>query len=609
LASRNSLDMYMDKAVGHYSSLFTLPSRRKVISILFVACVFGGALAVFPLKPSFQGLTLGLIFGLAFFFVTVLADLMIYNCCMKTDPIFSLKRCSALSFFSCLVWFFFVFLGGVISVFLRSPNVWLKLFLLGFSSALILRLLVFSAASLSDQGRIIVSSLLQPSLCSALLFFMESIVGYSLSARLLLPFFLLSIPVAMLTVFLFISLVNRVGEKNLGIDSITLFKAFLANWTENLNAPLESIFEKFGYEKSIKISMLAFKVKEKIKALVVVPVLHPGPFKNVGSSPLPYIIQNTLENKLGCVVCVPHGVSGHELDLTSQLQNQRVLEGILTSLDFPSFDSEAAPLIRTKKKGADASCQIFGKCALVALTTAPQTMEDLPQELDFIIAGEAEKRGLSPAIVIDAHNSIEGPFDLKGVVSPLKEAAVSCIKKASLQQTSPFEIGVAKVVPEEFDVKDGMGSGGIGVLIVKVGDQKTAYITIDGNNMVSGLREKILLALKEIDIADGEVLTTDTHAVNGIVLTERGYHPIGEAIDQAKLIDYVRQAAVTALDNLEPAEASWRIITISNVKIIGEKQVGALCFITEETAKLSRRLAFSLFSLAGVLLITLLILL
>jgi putative membrane protein len=597
----------MGKAVGHYSSLFTLPSHHKTISIFFGVCVFGGTLAVFPLKPSFQGLTLGLVFGIAFFLITTIVDIVMYYGWIRTDPIFNLRRCSALSLISSSVWFFFIILGVVISVFLGSPNIALKLFLLGFSSALILRLLVFSAASLADQGRIILSSLLQPSLCSVLIFFMEPVIGYSLSARLLL-FFLFSISVAMLTVSFFISLVNRVGKKNLGINSITLFKAFLANWTENLNAPLESIFEKFGQERNIKISVLAFRAKKKIKALVVVPSLHPGPFKNVGSSPLPYIIQNTLENKLECMVCVPHGVSGHELDLASQVQNQRVIEGILNSLELSAFNSVATPFVRTKK-GADAGCQIFGKCAFITLTTAPQTIEDLPQELDFIIAEEAEKRGVSPAIIIDAHNSIEGPFDLNGVVSSLKEAAVNCVEKTLIQQKSKFEIGVAKVVPEEFDVEDGMGSGGISVFIVKVGNQKTAYITIDGNNMVSGLREKILLALREIGITDGEVLTTDTHTVNGIVVTERGYHPIGEAIDHAKLIDSIREAAVTALGNLEPAEASWRIITIPKVKIIGEKQVGALCLITEETAKLSKRLAVFLFSLAGVLLVALLILL
>jgi putative membrane protein len=57
---------------------------------------------------------------------------------------------------------------------------------------------------------------------------------------------------------------------------------------------------------------------------------------------------------------------------------------------------------------------------------------------------------------------------------------------------------VATIVPNEFTVHDGMGSGGISVIVVEVDDQKVAYVTIDGNNMVSGLREKILASLKEL---------------------------------------------------------------------------------------------------------------
>jgi len=154
-----------------------------------------------------------------------------------------------------------------------------------------------------------------------------------------------------------------------------------------------------------------------------------------------------------------------------------------------------------------------------------------------------------------------------------------------------------------------MGPGGISVIVTKVGDQKVAYVTVDGNNMVSGLRERIISMLREIGIADGEVLTTDTHLVCGVVLTERGYHPVGEAMDQEKLINYIRQAAMKALDSLEPAEASWRTEIIPNVKVIGEKQIEALCLLADKTARQAKRLAISLFSLAGVLLILLFMLL
>jgi predicted neutral ceramidase superfamily lipid hydrolase len=123
------------------------------------------------------------------------------------------------------------------------------------------------------------------------------------------------------------------------------------------------------------------------------------------------------------------------------------------------------------------------------------------------------------------------------------------------------------------------------------------------------LREKILSSLQEIGIVDGEVLTTDTHSVNGVVLTPRGYHPIGEVMDNAKLISYIQQAGKNALTNLEPVEVSWRMETVPDIKVIGEKQIKALGLIAEKTAKKAKKLAVSLFSAIGVLLIALLILL
>ena len=598
----------MSRTVRRYSSLFTLPSHRRIVVLLWGVCVLGGGLGLFLLDPSYYGFAVGLIFGTIFFSITLFSDLMIHRSCMKTDPIFNLRRCSGLSLFSCLTWFGFILLGGLISAVLKSSNVWVKLCLLGFLAALILRLLVLSTISFASFGRVFVSSLLQPMLCIVPVVSMSSIIGFSLGIRLIL-FLPLSILFAALTVSLFVFFVNRVGRESLGVDSLLVFRVFMANWTEDLNAPLESLLERFGHKQNIKLSLLAFRAKERIKAVMVVPALHPGPFKNVGSSQLPYMLQRALENKLQCTVSVPHGLSGHELDLTSQLQNRKIVEGVLDSIDFLLFDSKGTPFMRTRKNEAGASCQIFGDCALLTLTLSPKTMEDLPQALDNMIVDEAEKRGLSSAIVIDAHNCIEGPFDLNEAAAPLRIAAVTSLEQASAHTPSPFEIGAAKVIPKEFTIREGMGPGGITVIVARIGDQKTAYVTIDGNNMIAGLREKILSLLREIGIVDGEVLTTDTHMVSGVVLTPRGYHPIGEVMDQAKLINYIRQAAMRALDDLEPAEASWRTVTIPDVKVIGEKQIEALGLLAEKTAKQAKKLAISLFPATGALLTILLMLL
>jgi len=600
--THSSLDESINKAVKRYSSLFTLPSHATILILLSVLCLLGGVLAILPLQSSYDGLTLGIAFGGIFLSFTLASDFVVSHGSMKRDPIFNLRRCSALSLFSCLIWFGVIFLGSLITVLLKNPNLWFKFFFLGFCGALMLRLLVFSTTSFAGFGRTFFSSLLQPALCVIPIFSMGPVIGYGLEA---LPIFLLiSIFMAALAVFLFTYFLDRVGKRTLGIASSSLFKAFFANWTEGLNASLEAFFERLGSEQNVNVSLLTFRANKRIKAVMVVPALHPGPFQNLGSSLLPSLIQTTLENKLQCVVSVPHGLVGHELDLSSQLQNQRVVEGILGFIESSPNYSKATAFVRTRKNGAMASCQIFGDCALLTLTMAPKTMEDLPRELDSFIVKEAEKRKLS-ALVIDAHNSIEGPFNVNEALVPLRKASVASLKKALSYDRSSFEAGAASVIPKEFTIEEGMGPGGISVIVTRVGDQKAAYITIDGNNMISGLREKILSELGEIGIVDGEVLTTDTHAVCGIVQIARGYHPIGEVIDQSKLISYIRQAAVNALDNLEPAEASWRTETIPNVNVIGEKQIEALCLVADGTAKQAKRLALSVFPAVSALLILL----
>jgi len=591
---------YLSRAVSHYSSLFILPSLTKVLLLLFLVCILGGVISVFLLNPSFQGLKSGLFFGIAFFLIIFSVDYAVYRVFMRNDPIINLKRFFGLSLVSALIWFGFILVGSALGFLLKNPDVWVKVFLLGFSATLILRLIALFTASFCNPGAAVFSALLQPALCNLSIF----TIGYALDTR-FLPFLLISVPVSVLVTVLFVTFINRAGEKNLGVTTIHLFKAFLANWAGNLNRPLEEIFEKIGQEQDVKVSLLAFKAKGRMKAIMAVPAFHPGPFKNVGSSPLPHMIQTALENKLECIAPVPHGLSGHDLDLASQLQNKKILEGILEHMKFSSFNSTATTFVRANADEAKVGCQIFGNCALITLTLAPQTMEDLPPELDLMTVKEAEKRGLSSAIVIDAHNSIEGPYN-KETVTLFKRAAITSLDKALSLHRSPFEVGVAKVLPEGVSVADGMGPGGIIALVIKVGEQKTAYITIDGNNMVSGLREKILLGLSEIGVTDGEVLTTDTHMVNGIIVSKRGYHPVGEAMDQEGFVNSVRQATVTALRNMEPVEASWFTTSAPNVKVIGEKQVKTLCLIVDETIKQAKKLALSILPMAGILLTILL---
>ena len=596
----------MEKAVSRYSLLFTFPSYTKIVAYLCAQCLVTGVLEQLSLSASPQSLALGLALGGLLFLATLIANHVTSKIVLKSDPILGLRRCASFSLVSNLIVTVFVCIAALVSSWLGDISVWSEVMAIGFFVTMSLSFLVFSVLSFKSFSRILLASALQP-----LLFLTPLLISHLGLETLGYPFFyvILAILAAFISVQAFITDQNTIGTKALGFPSVTLVKAFLANWTEGLEKPFEDILEQLSEEREITVSLIAFKTEGKLKTVMVVPTLHAGPFKNIGSSAIPSLIQTALEKNLRCVVSVPHGISGHEVDLASQTQNQKFIEQLVKAAKFDVFRAEATPFATVNVEGVTAGCQIFGDCALITLTVAPETMEDLPLELNEVVLSEAQQKGLSWAVTVDAHNSIQGAFDVEKTIEPLKKASKAILERASSCEQSGFEVGAAKVIPANFGIKEGFGPGGITVTVIKVNNKVTAYVTIDGNNMVSGLREKILADLLKLGISGGEVFTTDTHMVNAVVLNKRGYNPVGEVVDHKKLIEEINKAATEALGNLEPAEVSWQRVVVHGVKIIGEQQIDKLSLIVDEGAKRAKKTSAIIFPAVGFVLAILLYLL
>ncbi|MEM2105541.1 MAG: DUF2070 family protein [Candidatus Bathyarchaeia archaeon] len=601
--SFNSLNDFMDSAVKHYSSLFKLPTYGTMVLVLTVLCVFAGNLFTLILFSFPVALLWGLLLAALLLFLTIILDYANSALILRGDVIYDIRRTTGLSIFSWSIWLFFIFLGSVFSPFFGK--LWgLKLCLLGFSAVMMFRLTVLLATSPSNNKRLFVASLISPIVC----YFLFMAMWASTDASTLFSFIIFLAPSVIISIassVLFTRLINQVGVKVIGFSGLTVFKAFLLNWITNLNEPFEKILEELGENRDVKVDLIEFRSKEP-KALVVVPSVHPGPFKNVGSSLLPFMIKKSLEETLRCTVCVPHGLLGHEFDLASHCQNEKMIRSIIENLCFDTFEDKASPFIKTSDGKATACCQIFGKTAFISFTLAPKTTEDFPQELDTLICQEAKKLGLENYVIVNAHNSIDGTLNMDELLASLKNVASSCLEKAVSLKRLPFEVGAATVFPQEFSLKDGMGQGGITVIAVKVGKQKTAYVIIDGNNMISGLREKILSALHLIGVDEGEIFTTDTHSVNAIVLNKRGYHPIGEIMDHEKLIAYITEATKQALSSMKRAAAACRTITVSNVRVIGENLLARLCLLIDKALKRAKATAVPIFATSGTLLMLIL---
>ncbi|MEM2913056.1 MAG: DUF2070 family protein [Candidatus Bathyarchaeia archaeon] len=596
----------IDLAVKHYSSLFKLPSYRGTITCLFAGALLLGFAGNAPLNPSASWFIGSFSLGLCSFTVSLLMEYLSTRLLLRKDVILNLRRCLFLTFLSNMLLFIFILIAHALLFCFSSVDLFIQAASLGFFADLTLRFLVIFTISFSDPLKKFLSSFLQPSA----LFTLVALIQMR-NLHMHYAFYpLLALAFSMLGVWLFRKSLDSIGLKTFGVPSLKLFRAFLADWAESFGQPFEEILEQIGEERDINISLLMFRGKrdKKLKAILVVPNLHPGPFKNIGSSPLPGLIQELLEKQAKCIVSVPHGISGHELDLASHEQNRKVLESLSKALmeEAGGFSDNASPFLMIERNGAKVGCQVFGECVLLTLTLAPETMEDLPLELNDIIMWEAEKMGFPWAIAIDAHNSINGHFDLEKATLLISEAAVYALKEAaSLRgKMDAVRVGAGKFVPEDLGLKDGMGPGGITVILVEVGGERTAYVTIDGNNMVSGLRGKILSDLREMGICCGEVFTTDTHVVNAVVLADRGYHPVGEVADHDRIIEYTRRAALEAMKSMDEVIVAWRKVLVPKVKVVGEKQISELSLLTDKAAK-KARLSSLIFVFLGFALIVL----
>jgi putative membrane protein len=602
VATENSMNHSINKAAKHYASLFFLPTFKKALLIVAVLCIGIVGLSTVALFPSFDGLINSLFFGISIYAVTILSDYIISKIVLH-DPIYVLRRTVALSLFGWVFCLPFILLGVIFGA---AFNFWwwIKLCLLGLAAVLTLRFVVFLATSSVSISRRLLASLLQPIFCIVTFMVFWTRIA-NISPLQFLPFLLISPIACYAAAYLFTHTIDRLGQRMYGVPAMPIFRAFMLNWVVALNAPLEELLEKLGENEDVEVSFLKFD-SSKPKAAIIVPLVHPGPFKNIGSSLLPSMLKREFEKKFGCDACVPLGILGHELDLASQVQNHRIIDNVLASAEFEASAAKATPMIKITDGGVTVVCQVFGKAAFLSFTLAPKTTEDLPQELGRIVREEAEKCGLDCAVVVNAHNSIDGMESMEESLDALRAVASDCLKKAVTLPFTPFEVGAATVFPKEFSLQDGMGSGGITAIAVKVGEQKSAYVVIDGNNMISGLREKILSALAASGFDESEVFTTDTHAVSAVVLGRRGYHPVGEAMNHETLIGYITDAAKAAAASLESCRAGCKRIVVPKVRVIGQTRLESLSLLVDTALKKAKQIVVPIFALEGLLLILLL---
>jgi len=564
------------------------PSTPEVLSVFLTLAVVSSVLAL-PLAGL--GIQATLLFPLIAVVIPTLIGEALSSAILHGDKVLNFRRLMGLEILS---WFLLIValpLGAVAGTVASNATLWVDGFFAVLVFSLPIRFLTTASISSTPSLRKFVASALPPilsiisfsiivtnagltSVTSALIFRGTAaiVVGIVLSAG---------------GVSRIIRDVEHSGTIEVRDSPMTLFRVFLQHWLRSDPEPLESRLGALGTEGMIEGSILGFSSTKAAVGCVVVSNFHPGPYRDLGSAGLPSRLKASLERSKGGIVQVPHGISNHQLNIVSQTDVQRVIEKVVAEYPVGATVHESSAMVRSVVGEAKVSGQVFGKIAFLTLTLSPTEMEDLPSEVARDIEREAQARGLT-AIVADAHNSLSNQTSITTEQArKLVEASVKVLDQLVLARRSPFKAGSAADPLEEFGLEDGIGPGGLSSLVVRNGNQIVAYLTIDGNNMHTGVREAILDDLETIGVSDGEIMTTDTHLVTGLVRSRLGYYPVGAHLDLRLLEQKVRETVQRAIVTMEESFAGFSKFAIE-VRVLGSETFQT---ITSFVARIARRIA------------------
>ena len=352
-------------------------------------------------------------------------------------------------------------------------------------------------------------------------------------------------------VWAFVTVIDRPWRRSLGVSVLDFLRGFIGHIAEGTRE-IEEFFETLGEEALVPVTVLAARRPDgSEKARFVLPMIHPGPMGEIGGGDLPKRVAESTDG-LGFP---PHATAGHDFNLVSEREVDTVLDAVARASDRIEYGETGSASRRATVGEATVTGHAIGDGALLVATYAPNFADDIDYSVGLSAAAEARARGLSAAMVVDAHNSnngLDGPdlghvvpgsqrsFDLIEAVGEVADALADAPRE-------PLELGVAwdetPWTPEE-----GIGPLGIRVAVFAAGGETTAYVLVDGNNMEPGLREAIVGRLDAVDTA--EVMTSDTHVVNTLESTNQ----VGDAIPHDELVAHIETLVERALADCEPVE-------------------------------------------------------
>ncbi|NLX49030.1 MAG: DUF2070 family protein [Methanospirillum sp.] len=393
-------------------------------------------------------------------------------------------------------------------------------------------------------------------------------VGTALFGEMFLQLAVVLMGVFLVGFSLLIWLIDRPVQRSFGVRGLSFLNAFIAHLTDGSRA-MEKFFQEIGEAVTVPQTSLFFRRAGRPDLVLTIPNVHPGPMGEIGGGNIPVRFAAGFEES----VMVPHGCATHDFNLVSEDEIQKLVDGVQSTKSGLEFQEKASRAVRSVSGTVLLVAQRLGDALLVIATRAPLTTEDL--DFSFAPTFEAEgRRRFAHLGFVDAHNCLAETWKPVMPGTPVGAEYLRGVRDSvdamAGEPCSAFSVGYGRK-PAPFSREQGFGDLGVQVLVVETGGQRTAYILVDGNNMVRGAREYLIARCLEY-VDEAEVMTTDSHVVNTIA----GRNPVGLVVPVEDLAPVLELALRAAIADLAPASAASSTAWCEGVVIFGSTSITQL---------------------------------
>ncbi|MDH3618655.1 MAG: DUF2070 family protein [Nitrosopumilus sp.] len=356
-------------------------------------------------------------------------------------------------------------------------------------------------------------------------------------------------------------LTDRAGRP--GMDSThKTIQAYLAS-QKNDFTEAEKIMEQRSSKTKVATTQIRLhSPSQNTEFRMVLPEIHPGPYHPVGGSNIPYLIYKNLDSS----AMVMHSISDHSLNLPSKNEVENYLKNLDNCITKEEGLTCTEP-VTVQINRARVTGLLFGNNPLLFLSLSPHGMEDIPNFMKKEIEQYGKNRNYSKPLIVDTHNAMGKEISKEDAENMLK-AAKSCLDTLIGKEGHPIEFGYAN--SDDMDVwTEDLGMGGLGIMCLKIKNQKYFLGWADANNMENGIREKIVQNFADKNYNLLEICTSDTHFARVKARNKNGYYQLGLITGADKLSNWLLEIAQKAEN--EMSAAKYEILeNQTEVKIMGQ---------------------------------------